>query len=100
MNQNNLLLVLLLVFGVVCYHTFHCYSENKTVSDILCDIQINDRIIFFVIILGLLHFFYEMNHKDIFSTILICILSTLIYMVLLLKMKIIKYIMHLLLWFL
>jgi len=79
MNQNNLLLVLLLVFGVVCYHTFHCYSENKTVSDILCDSQINDRIIFFVIILGLLHFFYEMNHKDIFSTILICILYINLY---------------------
>lgn len=79
MNKNILLLFMLLCYllpiMIVCYN----YNSNNSVSNIICDNKCKHYILFFMFLMGVGTFLYELERNDNYSQIIICVLLIGIY---------------------
>ena len=79
MNKHLLLLFMIICYllpiFIVCYN----YNSNNSVSNIICNNNCKNYILFFMFLMGIATIIYELERKDIYSQILIYILLIGIY---------------------
>ena len=79
MNKHLLLLFMIICYllpiFIVCYN----YNSNNSVSNIICNNNCKNYILFFMFLMGIATIMYELERKDIYSQILIYTLLIGIY---------------------
>lgn len=83
MNKNILLLSIILCYFFPILLVCDNYKCNNTVSNILCDNNCRNYILFFMVLMGIATMLYELERNDIYSQILIFWILIGIYLLLL-----------------
>jgi hypothetical protein len=78
-KKNYLLLFMILCYIIPIYYVYNCYNENNSVSNIICNEQSRNTILFFMVLMGVVTILYEIERNDIVSIILITFLLLCIY---------------------
>uniref|UniRef100_A0A6C0I153 Uncharacterized protein n=1 Tax=viral metagenome TaxID=1070528 RepID=A0A6C0I153_9ZZZZ len=79
MNKNVLLIIMIFCYLLPIYYVYYNYNSNNSVSNIICDDNCKNYILFFMFLMGIATLLYEVERNDNYSQILICILLIGIY---------------------
>jgi hypothetical protein len=79
MKKHYLLLFMLLCYTIPIYYVYYYYNCNNSISNIICNDDYKNIILFFMGLMGVGTLLYEIERNDIFSIISICILLISIY---------------------
>jgi hypothetical protein len=78
-DKNELLLFMIICYLFPIYHVYSNYNSNTSVSNIICDNDCKDNILFYMCLMGVGTLLYEIERNDNYSIFLICILLIGIY---------------------
>jgi NADH:ubiquinone oxidoreductase subunit 2 (subunit N) len=78
-KKNYLLLFMILCYIIPIYYVYNCYNRNNSVSNIICNEQSRNIILFFMGLMGVATILYEIERNDIVSIIMITILLLCVY---------------------
>lgn len=74
MNKNILLLFIILCYLSPIMFVFYNYTSNNSVSNIICDENCKNYILFFMVLMGIGTLLYELERNDKYSQIIIDLL--------------------------
>jgi len=79
MNKNVLLSFMILCYLLPILFVYYNYNSNTSVSNIICDNNCKNYILFFMLLMGIGTLLYEFERNDVYSQLFICILLFGIY---------------------
>jgi len=79
MNLNFLLGFMLFSYLLPILFVFYNYNSNNSVSNIICNNNCKNYILFFMVLMGIGTLLYEYERNDFYSQIIICILLSGLY---------------------
>ena len=79
MNKNVLLSFMILCYLSPILFVYYNYNSNTSVSNIICDNNCKNYILFFMLLMGIGTLLYEFERNDVYSQLFICILLFGIY---------------------
>lgn len=85
MTKHALLFLMLLSYSMPILYVYHNYSNNKSVSNIICSDKCQKVILLGMIIMGYFTILYEMNRGNTISLLLITLILVGIYGVIMIK---------------
>jgi hypothetical protein len=86
-NKNYLLLFMIFCYMIPIYYVYYYYNKNYSVSSIICNEKCKHIILFFMILMGIGTFLYEVERNDTLSILFISILLINIYLLILTNEK-------------
>ena len=79
MDKNILLFIMIFFYLLPIYYVYLNYNSNKSVSNIICDDNCKNYILFFMVFMGIFTLLYELERNDNYSILLVGILLIGIY---------------------
>ena len=78
-NKNYLLFFMIICYTIPIYYVHNCYNDNNSVSNIICNEESKNTILFFMVLMGIVTLLYEIERNDVLSIILVTLLLLCIY---------------------
>ena len=80
MNKHVLLFFMTLFYSIPIALVYCNYTDNNSVSNIICNKNNKRYVLFFMILMGITTILYELNRNDVYSQIVICVILFGIYL--------------------